>query len=414
MRSSSVFLRGRRARGLLVAAFAIGLLPLAHCDNGNPTTPPSTAVIGPAGGALASSDYVFEILVPPGALSTAVTFTISPASAPSGALAPAYTITPSTQTFAAPVVLSFTQDAVSYDPVNDLSDYRVSDYSGSWTPLANPSDDPLAYTIEGTTTALTGNPYSVVVPTGGTCVTITEAYTQGDDGGPSSCQPASIPPYGPGKCAAYAGSVANASSCESDGGPLLSISCCYPTGTPICFTQSEPNGCGSPCASYPGATATSCVPQVSPPFDNASASGPPQSTCCFAQGAPVCMASHTAGRPVPTCAGSSPCAAFPGTTVSSCTDVTDGTDAVCCLPVGTLPSTLPGAPASVDGGAPVTGDDGGDAGTGDASTGDASSGDASSGDANTGDANISDANGSGDTGTDAPADAPVDANDDGG
>jgi hypothetical protein len=305
---------------------------------------------------------------------------------------------------------------VSYDSVNDLSDYRVSDFAGSWTPLANPSDDPLAYTIEGTTTALTADPYSVVVPTGGTCVTITEAYTDGEDGGASSCQTATIPPYGPGKCAAYAGSVANAASCESDGGPLLS-SCCYPTGSPTCFTQSEPNGCGSPCANYPGATATSCVPQVSPPFDNASASGPPQSTCCFAQGAPVCMASHTAGRPVPTCAGSSPCAAFPGTTVSSCTDVADGTDAVCCLPVGTLPSTLPGAPASGDGGAPVAIDGGGDAGdasAGDANTGDASTGDASTGDANTGDADISDANGSGDTGTDAPADAPADANDDGG
>ena len=62
-----------------LVALALAVVPLANCTSDGPTTPPSTGTIGAGrGGALASSDYVIEILVPPGALTTDVTFTITP------------------------------------------------------------------------------------------------------------------------------------------------------------------------------------------------------------------------------------------------------------------------------------------------------------------------------------------------
>ena len=365
---------------LAVAAFALAILPLANCNEDDDSTTPNTyATIGPAGGGLISGDDVFELLIPPGALSTNVQFTITPVSPVpgSGALAPAYAIAPANQVFAAPVTLSFSNQAISVPLLgdggvatfHDVSDYRASAFtSNSWVPLANPSVDGIAGTVNGTTTTVSATAYSVTVPSGGSCVTVTETCPPEDDGGcTTACGPTT-----PGKCAAYAGSITQ--SCTT-AATSITVSCCYPTGTPTCFSQPEPSGCDDPCQQLPGSTAVSCGPEVGPPVSLAS-SGGSVSTCCFASGAPVCLASHASGSPAPQCASSSPCAGYPGSTPSSFTDVSDGTEATCCLPVGTLPTTLPTGVLS-DGGAVVTPD----AAANDASgIGDASgSGDASGG-----------------------------------
>ncbi len=134
------------------------------------------------------------------------------------------------------------------------------------------------------------------------------------------------------------------------------MSCCFPAGEAACFLQSEPNGCGSPCASFPGSTVESCVPDVGPPLGPGVPGGLPQSTCCFASGAAVCVAPTVAGCPT-------------GTSATSA--------AACCYPAGTVPSSLPDGGAGVadagegdsaappDSGGAAAGDDGGGAdGTG--------------------------------------------------
>jgi hypothetical protein len=397
-----------RLRITVVAAFALAMVPLVHCNDDSLSTTPSSATIGPSGGALASSDYVIEMLVPAGALTSNVSFTITPVSAPgSGTLAPAYTITstPSGQTFLAPVVISYTEEAITGTSFNDPSDYRVAQYeSNAWTSLANPTLDLLADTVEGTTTVLDGNPYSVFVPTGGACVSVSVACGVDDGGCSVTCDPQS-----PGKCAAYAGAVAE--SCgPPDSGAGIAVSCCYPTGAPTCFTQSEPNGCESPCSQLPGSAATSCVPDIGPPLDNVS-TGTSESTCCFAAGAPVCMLKHVAGSPAPVCASSSPCAGLPqGTTVASCADVSDGTLATCCLPTGTLPTSVPSGAPAWDGGVVVVTDAGTDAGAAtDAGGGVDAAGESDAGGDSGGAADASDGGG-----VDAGADSGLDSGEDGG
>jgi hypothetical protein len=267
--------------GLALAVFAFAVFPLVHCSEDDTTTTllPSTGTIGPAGGSLVSSDEAFELLVPAGALTADVSFTIT-AVTPSfdgGALTPAYAISPAGQKFAAPVVMSFPELLITLPLLDDggpsfhdPSDYRVAALvSNTWTPLANPSFDALATRIEGTATVVTGSAYSVILPTGGSCATLTEACPANLDAGcASACEPSV-----PGKCAAYVGAVAQ--SCTTTA-TTMTASCCYPTGTPLCFTELEPNGCGSPCQRLPGSTAVSC---------NASPNGQPQSsTCCFPAG----------------------------------------------------------------------------------------------------------------------------------
>jgi hypothetical protein len=88
--------------------------------------------------------------------------------------------------------------------------------------------------------------------------------------------------------------------------------------------------------------------------------------------------------------------------VTSCTDVTDGTEATCCLPAGTLPGALPSGAALADGGSIVSVSE---AGAGADANGNES--EDSGGDANDS-GNVSDAGG------DADAGVIVDAGDAGG
>jgi hypothetical protein len=264
-----------------LAAFALTLVPLVHCNEDDTTTTllPASGTIGPAGGSLISSDQAFELLVPPGALTTNVSFTITAVTSTvdAGELTPAYAITPAGQKFAVPVTLSFPEEAIATPALadggtsfHDPSDYRVAALVGrAWTPLANPSFDALAARIDGTASTIAGSAYSVILPTGGSCTTVTSTCSVPLDGGCASACAPSVP----GKCAANPGAVAQSCAVTST---TLTVSCCYPTGVPVCFTQPEPNGCGTPCEQHPGSTVTSCTAAIG--------GQPPQSTCCFPAG----------------------------------------------------------------------------------------------------------------------------------
>ncbi len=74
------------------------------------TPPPNT--IGPAGGKAKSADGNAELLVPAGALASAVTFTLAPASgAPAGGVGTAYAIGPASTPFLKPPLVRITYDA---------------------------------------------------------------------------------------------------------------------------------------------------------------------------------------------------------------------------------------------------------------------------------------------------------------
>ncbi len=312
-------------RVALVAVLALPVAPLVHCT-GTTTTPPSSGNIGPLGGALASTDYAIEITVPPGALPDTEFFTINgPLSIDGGVplAAPVYTISacpldggcPDSLHLLSPAVISYTWQAVGFGgSYYDFSDYRVAaspdDGGAGWNPLANQSVDSVAETIEATTTLLgTKSNYSVIIPPlSDTCASVTEP-SQVEDAG---CAPVAILP---GKCTAYAGAVTKA----CDGGGTLAVTCCYPTGSPICFTQAEEN-CESPCSRIPGSVATSCVPGAGPPLNNA-AGNSVVSTCCLTDPS----ASVSCDPPQTLSATCAEAGAPPaGTGVGSCNDFGDG------------------------------------------------------------------------------------------
>jgi hypothetical protein len=279
-----------RVTAAVAATAAVIVVPLANCTSDTPTTPPAILSIGPQGGALASSDYVMEILVPAGALTTDVVFTITPVAAPStGSVAPSYTITTDTPnlTFLQPAVVSFTEEVIAspVSPVfNDPSDYRVAAYEGSaWAPLANPSVDALADTIESTTTTLSTGAYSVVVPPATNCINV--IVNQTCAAGDAGCTLPVCDPALPGKCAAYPGAIAESCTLNATS-TVATTSCCVPATQQVCFLQAEPNGCNSPCSKYPGAVATSCIPNVGPPIENGPATpgAAASSTCCYPAG----------------------------------------------------------------------------------------------------------------------------------
>jgi hypothetical protein len=334
----------RALRAFALVASALAVVPLAHCSD-NSVTPPSSVTIGPGGGALASSDYVFEILIPTGALTTDVNFTITAVDAPgSGSLGPAYTIDPPGQTFLAPVVLSFTQQAISFTPYNDPSDYRIASFdSNAWAPLANPTVDLIAGTIDATTTVTSANAYSVVIPSvGSSCFSADDGCAEDAGGCAPSCDPAV-----PGKCAAFPGSITSA--CYSDGGPTIGVECCYPPGEPICVTEIEPNGCENPCQNTPGSTAVSCIPSIGPPVNNTTTGGPPVSTCCYPAGSVIVDGGLIVDGAVGIDAG-----------VDAETDTGTGTDTGAETDTGTDTGTETDTGTATDTGAPLdASDDGG-------------------------------------------------------
>jgi hypothetical protein len=381
------------------------LLFLAGCGGGSsqlvPTGKTSSATIGTTGGNLASTDGALQVVIPAGALPSNVMVSVTPTTPPgSGSIGTVYEIGPTGTQFTTPITLTLQYDASKLGGT-DPSMLRVATYaSGGWQMLPGAKIDTQAKTVSGTTTHL--SPYTLVsAATGAVCATIRGGAncsgSTGSDGTPNggsvSCT-ASTCASAANACAGYPGAKLSGCTDSADG---FTATCCFDPGASICFSAGAGGACldaaGGPagtgtggsqtftcpppptcatataantCGGYPGATVQDCA-------DTASGYS---AACCFAPGAPVCVAvgagagcadgGNTNGPsgqtftcpPPPTCKGSNPCANTPGTTMTSCTDTTNGYNAVCCYPVGQLPATggsgsssgTPGADAGMSSG----------------------------------------------------------------
>src|SRR6266540_1190787 len=319
---------------MFLAVILVGLV--ASCGGGTPT--PSGGgmamkVVGTTGGAIASTDGQLALVIPAGAVSGDVTVTVAPAEAPaSGAVGEVYEIGPTGTQFAKPVVLTLKYGTASLGSTSP-SLLRVATYAGgAWQLLPGAVVDTNAKTVSGLTTHL--SPYAIVAESSGkTCATVKAAY---------GCEAA---PSGGGTGTSSGG--AGGAKCPDPAGGGGSN--CPPP--PTCATSA------GACGGYPGSALQSCT-DTATGFNGA---------CCFDGQSPVCISIDAARGcaapaggggancpPAPKCADANPCAPYPGATTQSCTDGTDGFNATCCLPLGTLPT----APTSSGSGGTATGDGG--------------------------------------------------------
>ncbi len=382
---------------LKVAAAA---LLAAGCGSKLPATSSqqSSAVIGAAGGMVASADGIVAVTIPPGALSSDVTITVAPTTSPGApTLSQVYEIGPTGTQFATAATILFHFGSVNLAGTAATS-LQLATFAGGWVPLNDAVTDLDAQTIAAPTMHL--SPYALVAAGSPVCATISGGLTCASTGSSSSgaggssviitgnsllasdpvvCTPNTCADAGD-VCGPFGGKL---SSC-TDGPNGYTAACCFPSTGP-CMPTGGVQACGgtfSPdggytstcfpkptcatatdaCSQYPGATLFSCS-------DNDSGF---TGTCCFPPGQPLCTVTNSGGgctNPGPgeatgcnvifSCANTSPadyCAY--GSTGTSCADLTDWIAITCCYPVGVLPGN--GTPASlVDGGAGAGGVSGG-------------------------------------------------------
>jgi hypothetical protein len=111
--------------------------------------------VGIAGGTVRSNDGVLDLVIPPGALGSAVSFTIEKLEAwPAGALGPVFQIGPSGTTFAVPstVVYHYQPSFLGATPLDRV--LLATAVGATWSPLAMQSIDGAAQTVSGQTTHL--------------------------------------------------------------------------------------------------------------------------------------------------------------------------------------------------------------------------------------------------------------------
>ena len=152
-------------RSLRAAATCLGLALVSwHCTaTSTPASGSGSASIGPSGGSVTSADGAWEMIVPSGALGSAVTVTVTPSSMP-GAIGTAYDIEPTGTTFATPVTMTFHYGAVDVGGITPDQIVPAVFAGGSWTALDGYSLDTGAETVSGTTTHL--SPYGAVAGCG--------------------------------------------------------------------------------------------------------------------------------------------------------------------------------------------------------------------------------------------------------
>jgi hypothetical protein len=119
---------------------------------GVPDGAPTATTIGPGGGSLASSDGLFTVEIPAGALTVDAEIGIQPITNTAwGGLGRGYRLTPDGLTFATPVDLAFTiPDSMVASTAPEFLDVAVQDDAGLWYVLKNRAFD--AGTLTATTT----------------------------------------------------------------------------------------------------------------------------------------------------------------------------------------------------------------------------------------------------------------------
>jgi hypothetical protein len=124
---------------------------------GTPTGTATNAIIGAAGGTLASDDGSFAIDVPAGALASDTDITIQPITNTAwGGIASGYRLTPDGLTFSQPIELVFDvapEDLAGSHP--DFLDVVYQDAEGLWYVLNNGTYDDVAGTLTAQTTHFT-------------------------------------------------------------------------------------------------------------------------------------------------------------------------------------------------------------------------------------------------------------------
>jgi hypothetical protein len=372
------------AAAALLAAGCGSKLPATSSQQGS-------AVIGAAGGTVASADGIVAVTIPPGALANDVTITVTPTTSPGApTLSQVYEIGPTGTQFATPATILFHFGSLNLAGTSANS-IQLATFAGGWVSLTDAVTDLDAQTISAPTMHL--SPYALVAARSPVCATISGGLTCASTGSFSSGAGGSIITTGtsllasdpvvctPNTCA-DAGDVCGPfggtlSSC-TDGPNGYTASCCFSTTGP-CMPTSGVQACGgtfSPdggytstcfpkptcatttdaCSQYPGATLVTCS-------DNDSGF---TGTCCWPPGQQVCTAQAENGGgctnpPGPDggagCNVISSCANTPqsdycayGSTFAGCVDEPYEVVITCCYPVGVLPGN--GTPASViDGGA---------------------------------------------------------------
>jgi hypothetical protein len=305
--------------GTLIGTW-LGVLLAAGCGGGHQpaaTGPTASAVVGASGGTVATADGALTVAIPAGALAADVTVTVTPTSSPGGgAVGTVYEIGPTGTQFSAPVTLSLHYDAASLNGAAERS-LRVATFAaGNWQILAGAAIDTSAKIVTGTTTHL--SLYGLTLePNGAICATVSGGMRCGS-------------------------------------GPSTSTS-------PLSCTPSTCADTTDVCGSYPGATMTACT----------DGSNGYIATCCFAPGASVCFASSGGGStctsgpsgssggtcpPAVTCAtATDACTSYPGATLQSCVDGTNGYTGSCCFAPGAPVCTTVSSRSSCSGAATSTG-----------------------------------------------------------
>ena len=213
-------------------------------------------LVGPSGGAVASSDGNLAVNIPAGALPADVTITTAPAEAPAtGAVGTVYEIGPTGTQFAMPVTLTLHYDTVMLNGATE-SALRVATFAGgAWQLLPGAVVDKQAKTVSGVTTHL--SPYAIVTEmVGKTCATVQTAFGCTDTGSPAAD--------------AGAGSGSGSGSGPATDGTGTRAACEVPTCA----------GATNVCSQYPGASMDSCT-------DSATGYS---AACCFPSDAPICFA----------------------------------------------------------------------------------------------------------------------------
>src|SRR6478609_11061013 len=170
-----------RAPLLRTSIFCSLTLAAAGCGGGGSNQHPgggmpTMKMVGPAGGAVSSSDGKLAVSIPAGALPADVNVTTEPVEAPAaGAVGTTYEIGPTGTQFAMPVTLTLHYDTAMLNGAV-TSSLRVATFAGgSWQILPGAMVDTQAHTVSGVTTHL--SPYAIVTEmVGKTCATVQPGF----------------------------------------------------------------------------------------------------------------------------------------------------------------------------------------------------------------------------------------------
>jgi hypothetical protein len=241
---------------LRVSVSAVALLAMARCSSSssNPKDAPTSAVIGVTGGTIASADGVFDIIVPPGAVSSDVTMTVTPTNvAPPGEVGLAYGVEPIDTILQAPVTVVFHYASVDLGGKDPSTLFAGTTNGVIWQDLPNPISTAASQTISATTLVfsvfgLIGLTSTSIEPDGGVVATPDAGATE--DASNAVCSGTLSPTSDGSNCSIN-------EACND--GHEYSIVCSPTSNTCACFKDStQTTTAGVTCATLAAASLQQC------------------------------------------------------------------------------------------------------------------------------------------------------------